>query len=498
MSAVLGIDLGTTEVKVGMFGLDGRSPAIARAGYGIDMPHPGWVEQDVGAWWAATVRAVRQAISGAGDVELIALAIAGQGPTTVITDADGHPLRPAVTWMDGRASAEAAEIAGISSTDRWRLGVLPITLWVTRHEPELARRARWALMSWDYLAFRLSGVARSAMPNTERALATDRLGEVGLDADLLAPPIAWGTVLGPLLPGPAAELGLPSGIPVVAGANDATATFIGAGLRHRGQAVDTGGTSGGFALYWEAGIEVKGAFAGPAPIPDMWLYGGAMSATGKSLDWLHRQVLGDNVDLQSLLDEASEVPPGAAGLVFLPYLAGERSPLWDDAARGVFAGLTLRHRRAHLVRAVLEGAALSIRHVAAPILEAGMTVEDMRVCGGPARSSLWNQIKADVTGFPVAVPRVLETAALGAAMLAAVGAGRANDPVDAIARMTGVERVIDPRPATRELYERLYEVYTALYPPLQPLFGRLERVALDGAAISSDPLPARAGAGTPS
>lgn len=486
MSAVLGIDLGTTEVKVGLFALDGSPLATARAGYGIDMPRPGWAEQRVDDWWAGTVRAVRQVVSLAGDMAPRAVAVAGQGPTVVVADGNRQPLRPAITWMDSRAAAEAAEIEAGTATGGWRLGVLPASLWLARHEPAVAQAAHWYLMSWDYLAYRLCGVAAAASPDPSRAVRPEGLDALGIDTTRLAPPVAWGAVLGPLLDGPASELGLPPGLPVVAGANDATASFIGAGLQRPGQAIDTGGTSGGFAVYWNASLEVPGVFAGAAPIPGLWLYGGAMSATGKSLDWLAREIGEGGADMESLLTEAAQVPPGAGGLIFLPYLAGERSPIWDDAARGVMAGLTLRHRRGHMVRAVIEGAALAIRHVAAPIIAAGITVDEMRVCGGPARSGLWNQVKADVTGFPVAVPRVLETASLGAAMLAAVGAGEAADPLDAIGRMTGVEQVIEPRPATRELYDRLYETYTSLYPLLRPAFAVLAEVEAAGAAVGPD------------
>ena len=195
-----------------------------------------------------------------------------------------------------------------------------------------------------------------------------------------------------------------------------------------------------------------------------------MAATGRALDWYRDDILGGTITTEALLAEAAATPPGADGLVFLPYLAGERSPIWDPDARGVLAGLTLGHGRGHIARAIVEASALAIRHVAAPMLAAGVRVTEMRVCGGPARSAFWNQIKADVTGFPVAVPEVLETAVLGSAILAAVGHRRL--PATCPAAIRGDDPVADGSSRARELARRLrpaYDAYVGLYPATAPL-----------------------------
>jgi xylulokinase len=209
-----------------------------------------------------------------------------------------------------------------------------------------------------------------------------------------------------------------------------------------------------------------------------------MAATGAALDWLASNVLGNTVSVPDLIDEAAAVEPGADGLVFVPYLAGERSPLWDASARGVLAGLTLGHGRAAIARAVLEAAALAIRHVAEPILDAGARVDAMRVCGGPAHSPAWNRIKADVTGFEVAVPRVLETTVLGAAIVAAVGTGAEPDVPAAIRSMTAIAERLHPDVATHHRYDEVYRRYRELYPAVAPV--------LEGRAR----LPVAIGAGT--
>jgi xylulokinase len=189
-----------------------------------------------------------------------------------------------------------------------------------------------------------------------------------------------------------------------------------------------------------------------------------MAATGRALDWFRDDVIDGATTTEQLLAAAAATPPGADGLVFLPYLAGERSPIWDPSATGVLAGLTLAHAQGHVTRAILEASALAIRHVAEPMLAAGVRVDAMRACGGPARSALWNQIKADVTGFRVLVPAVLETAVLGSAILGAVAVGAAADLESAVRTMTRIDDELAPRPEHRATYDRLYAAYTGLYP----------------------------------
>jgi xylulokinase len=276
-------------------------------------------------------------------------------------------------------------------------------------------------------------------------------------------------VAGRLTQTAADALGLRPGIPVAGGTNDAFASYLGAGLLEPGDAYDPGGSAGGFGVYWDAPVDVPGAFVTPAPIEGLYSVGAAMAATGRALDWFRDSIAGGGLSTEWLLEEAGATAPGADGVVFLPYLAGERSPIWDPGATGAFVGLTLAHGRGHLVRAILEASALAIRHVAEPMLAAGVRVDAMRVCGGPARSETWNQIKADVTGFPVLVPAVLETAVLGSAMLGSVAIGVCPDVPSAVRSMTRIERRLEPRPENRATYDERFRVYKGLYPALRPL-----------------------------
>jgi xylulokinase len=467
-TAILGIDLGATEVKAGLVGLDGRLLAMARAGYALQVGHgPGWAEQDPGAWWSALTVAVG-ALRPPEPVDVVAIGVDGHGPTLVPVDDHGDATRPAVTFLDTRATAEAAELADATGIRGWALGPLPAALWLERHEPENAARTRWYLTTWEWLAFRLTGVAATPLVPGQSSPDGGRLSRTGLRLDRRPESTAMGAVVGRLSPTAAETLGLQPGIPVAGGTNDAFASYLGAGLTRSGDAYDPGGSAGGFGVYWHEPVDVPGAFVTPAPLEGLYSVGAAMAATGRALDWFRDGVVGGGVSTERLLEEAGTTPPGADGVVFLPYLAGERSPIWDPDATGAFVGLTLTHGRAHLVRAILEASALAIRHVAEPMLAAGVSVSAMRVCGGPARSETWNQIKADVTGFPVLVPAVLETAVLGSAMLGAVGIGACADVPTAVRSMTRIERRLEPRAEHRATYDRAFDVYRGLYPALRP------------------------------
>jgi xylulokinase len=473
---ILAVDVGTTSARAGLVGLDGRVIAMAREGYELRVGgRPGWAEQDPEAWWNALVATTREVVRG-GSVEIVAVCVDGHGPTLAAVDEAGRPTRSAITWLDSRARQELDELGDASGLRGWALGVLPAGLWVERHEPAVAGQTRWYLNTWEFLGLRLAGRPATTIVPGQSLPESPVLERLGLPARKVAQTIGAGEVLGGLTAGGAAALGLTAGTPVVAGMVDAFASFHGAGLIDPGDAIDTGGTSGGFGVYWSRPVEAAGSFCTPGPLAGTFVIGGAMAATGRALDWLREDVFGGSVSVQEMLAEAARVTPGSDGLVFLPYLAGERSPIWDPAARGAFVGLSLAHGRAHLTRAVLEAAALAIRHVASPILEQGVRVTEMRVCGGPARSDLWNQIKADVTGFTAAVPHAIETAVVGSAIVGAVGIEAHAGLTEAIRTMTHIDRRFEPRAQFREVYDRQYEAYTALYPALTralaPLAGR--------------------------
>ena len=474
-AAILGIDLGTTEVKVGLVAIDGRLLGLARAGYRTETDAAsGRAEQDPEAWWGALTTAVRY-LTLSGRADILAIAIDGHGPTLVAVDKDGRPTRPAIIWQDSRAVAEGAELSRATGLEGWSLAGLPAALWVERHEPVAAAATHWYLATWDFLGLRLTGRAATSLLAGQPFPKPAALDAAGIPAERIPEPVRAGSVLGELTADAADQLGVPPSIPVVAGIVDAWASFHGAGMTTRGDAIDVGGAAGGFGVYWDEQVRVPGSFVTIAPLPGLFSVGGAMAATGRAIDWFRTDIAGGVESTEALLEEAAATPPGADGALFLPYLAGERSPIWDPNARGAFVGLTLGHRRGHLARAILEASALAIRHVAEPILAAGVEVGEMRVCGGPARSETWNQIKADVTGFTVAVPAVLETAVVGTAILGATGIGAYPDVPAAIRGMTHVARRLDPNPDHRRLYDAAFDAYVRLHPAISPIVAGLQR-----------------------
>ncbi len=481
-AATLAIDLGTTEVKVGLVALDGRLLGLARAGYATDAdPATGRAEQDPEAWWGAIGLAVRELVRlNVGEV--VAIGIDGHGPTLVAVDAAGHPTHPAIIWQDTRATAEEAELAAATGLQGWSLAGLPAALWLQRHEPAAAEATRWYLATWDFVALRLTGRAATSLGPGQPFPDAATLDAAGLPGSRVPPPIAAGSVVGELAGEAAAGLGLRSGIPVVAGIVDAWASFHGAGMAQAGDALDPGGSAGGFGVYWGRPLVVPGSYSTIAPLPGLYAVGGAMAATGRALDWFRVDVLRGTATTEALIEEAGSIPAGAEGLIFLPYLAGERSPLWDPSARGAFVGLGLGHGRGHLTRAILEASAFAIRHVAESVVAAGAEVRAMRVCGGPARSETWNQIKADVTGFDVEVPAVLETAVAGSAIVAAIGVGAWPDLPAAIRGMTRSARRLAPNPATRARYDASYAAYRRLHPAIAPIVRELNAASAPASA----------------
>jgi xylulokinase len=456
--AVLGLDLGTSEAKAALVALDGRLLGLGRGTYPTDTGPDGRAEQDPRGWWTAVAAAVRSLAPAIADAEPLAVCCVGQGPTLTVVDVTGEPVRPAITWQDRRAGAGG-------------YGLLPRMAWLAREDPAHAAEARWQLASWDAVGLWLSGVAVTTVQDHELLPSPEALAAAGVRATSIPPALAFGSRLGSLRAEAASRLGLPAGLPVVAGVNDGTASMLGAGLREPGDAVDTGGTSGGIGIYADRPVSVDRAFLAPAPLPGRWVVGGAMAALGASVDWMRSAMLGDRWSPDEFFRAAARVPAGAEGLVFLPYLAGERAPIFDEGARGVLFGLTLAHRPEHLARAALEGAAFAIRHVAEPLAEAGAPIRELRLAGRAAPDDTWARIKASVLGVPVAIPAVGETAVMGASILAAVGVEAIATLEEAVAAMTSVARRVEPDPADQAAYGAGFDVYRDLYPALRPLFG---------------------------
>ncbi|MCC7362666.1 MAG: hypothetical protein IT317_24510 [Anaerolineales bacterium] len=513
MRCVVGIDLGTSSCKVGLFDAAGRPVGFGQAGYAITRGAGGQAEQNLDDYWPSVCAAVRQALAAAGgQPEIAAVGLSGQVGTHLLIDREGRALRPALSWQDTRSRAEAqwlderlgrARLAAALGIDlppspAWPL---PRLLWLQRHEPHTLERAWRILQVKDYVVWRLTGDLatdasswRGLLRLPGPGLAEDVLRELGLPLDLLPPRRPPSAVIGQLTPAAAEACGLPVGAPVVTGWNDLNCGLLGTGIVQPGAGFEIGGTTEhlGVALARDAALGAASSLMLAPYLTDeadgaARVCYGVTSAGGGALEWWGNQLVPDLLasygmalppDVpERLLASAAAVPPGAGGLLFLPYLHGERAPVWDAAARGVFFGLNAGHRHGHFVRAVLEGVAFSLRHVLQTVEAAvGRPVERLSVSGGPAALPLWNSIKASVLNRPLVIPQVTHAACLGAAMLAALGAGWHANAAAAAGAMVRAARVVepDPRPAAR--YRELFEVYVSLYPPLRPAFAQLAAI----------------------
>ena len=494
MGHVLGIDVSTTATKAVLIDESGRVVGIGVAEYGFDVPRPLWSEQAPALWWDGAVAAIRSvlATTGVTGEEIACIGLTGQMHGAVLLDEAGSVLRPAILWNDQRTGAECDAIRAavgpdrlveITGNDALTGFTAPKLVWVRDHEPDVWRRIAHVLLPKDYLRLRLTG--EYALDKADGAgtllfdlAARDWSGEVlaALRIDPAWLPRTWEgpEVTGAITAEAASATGLRPGTPVVAGGGDQAANAVGVGVVTVGTMALSLGTSGVvFATTDGPLYEPRGrVHAFCHAVPGRWHLMSVMLSAAGSLRWF-RDTFAPGMAFSDLVAEAAEVPPGSAGLLFLPYLSGERSPHPDPLARGAFVGLTLRHDRRHLTRAVLEGVAFGLRDGLDLMLEAGLPAPtQVRASGGGTASALWRQILADVLGAELATVETTEGAAYGAALLAAVGAGwfpTVETACSALVRATPVAR---PGPDANA-YAEAHAVYRDLYPALAPTFSRL-------------------------
>ncbi|MCC7361566.1 MAG: hypothetical protein IT317_18920 [Anaerolineales bacterium] len=490
-----GVDLGTSSLKAGLYSPNGERLALQRVPYPLHAPQPGWAEQDPADWWAAAVQALRvvaAAAEGAGGA-IAALGLAGQCPGHVLLGRESEALGRAIIWRDQRATAEAAWLGEhISGEDaaRWTglnqlaQATLPPArlLWLKAHRADDWAATQVVLQPKDYLAFKLTGAVLTDI-NSAYALAhpspphyaADYLAALGIAPGSLPPLSPAHGVAGRVTPEAARATGLPAGLPVIIGTIDAFCDLLGSGAVEPGLAVDVAGTSEMIGLAVGAATAGEGVFAASLDGRLNFLCG-PTQAGGDALRWLAQGFFPElnwATGHPALEQAAASCPPGSAGLLFLPYLDGERAPIWDPQARAAFIGLTLAHGRAHCARAVYEGVAFAARHVLERCeTTSGQPARQVHVCGGGARSEFWNQLKADVFNRPV-VAADIEAACLGAAALAAAGIGLQPTTAAAARKLAAARQTYRPRPEAATVYEQAFGLYRELYPALRPAYGRL-------------------------
>jgi xylulokinase len=476
VTALVGLDVGTTGVKALAVSPDGEVLARAERGYGLSSPRPGWSEQDPEDWWQATQDAL-----GALDVpEIAGIGLSGQMHGLVVLDAEDRVLRPAILWNDQRTAAECAEIedrVGLErllalTGNRALTGfTAPKLLWLARHEPEVYARIAHVMLPKDYVRFRLTGERATDMADASGTLLLDvphrRWSEEVLAA--LDLPAEW---LPRLLESPEVSGQTQDGVPVAAGAGDQAAGALGVGVDRPGPVSVVLGTSGVvFAALPSFKADEQGrVHAFCHAVPGEWHAMGVMLSAAGSLRWL-RDVAAPGEDYGALIAEAERWESGVEGLTFLPYLSGERTPHADPSARGAFVGLSQRHDRGALARAVLEGVAFGLRDSLELLAAIGVRAEVGRVSGGGSRSSLWLRIVGSALGLPLQKTAVEEGAAYGAALLGGVAAGSFADVHEAVAVSVKTVDTIEPEPEWMEVYASGYERFRALYPALRGLEG---------------------------
>ncbi len=513
MSVYLGIDIGTSGTKTLAMRRDGKILASATAEYPLLSPKPGWSEQDPEHWWQATIKTVR-AVLKQGDIkpsDISGIGLSGQMHGSVFLDEQQQVIRPALLWNDQRTQAECIEIEKLAGGRKKLIEMVanpaltgftaPKILWLRNHEPKNYDRCRHVLLPKDYVRLRLTGEFATEVSDASGTLLLDvrnriwskkLLDRLQIDKDWLPRVHESEEVSGRLNTSAAKLLGLSVGVPVVGGGGDQAASAVGNGIVKKGVISATMGTSG---VVFAHSDEVQYDPAGRLhtfchAVRGKWHMMGVVLSAGGSLQWFRNQLCQNEmakakkskIDPYELItNEASEAPAGCEGLVFLPYLTGERTPHADANARGAWVGLTLRHSRAHLARAVIEGATFAMRDSLQIIQQLKVPAKEVRLSGGGARSLFWRQVQADVYGLPVAVTNSHEGPAYGVALLAAVGTGAFKTVVEACQATIQVVDATSPQPKEKKIYDALHPIYQKLYGSLKGNFAEMAKFVQDTA-----------------
>lgn len=501
---ILAHDLGTTGNKASLY--DGAGTLISAAFYSYDLalPAAGWAEQDPEDWWQAVCVSTQQLLSTATvpAAEIACVVFSGQMMGCVAVDRQARPLRSALIWADMRAVVEAQSILdGVGREQAYRITGHrasssysgPKMLWVRNHQPDVFRQTYKFLQAKDFIVARLTGnfvtdYSDASGTNLYDLQASDWsaaiLDAVNLDPALLPELHASSDVVGEVTPQAAAQVGLAAGTPVVIGGGDGCCAAAGAGVVAEGSAYNYIGSSSWIGLATKTPVfdPAMRTFTFAHVAPGMFSPCGTMQAAGASYQWLRDNLglpekeAGKSLGLSAyeLMNlQAAQSPPGANGLLFLPYLMGERSPRWNPKARGAFLGLTMKHTRADMIRSCLEGITFNLRVILEAFLEQNTPVEAMRVIGGGARGRVWRQMMADIYGMSVLRPAILEEAtSMGAAIAGGVGVGIFPD-FSVAERLTPIVDTCTPDASLKTHYDRQYGLFNRAYAALEPVFDEM-------------------------
>ena len=490
---VLGIDVGTTALKAIALERERGIVAQAELPHELLSRHPGWAEEDPERWWTTTLEAIHELLAGVPATAIEAIGVSGMVPAMVLLDEDSVPLRASIQQNDARAISELAELRAAVDLDEFlritgsapnQQSIATKWRWLQRHEPDVLPRVARLCGSYDFIVARLTGqysleenwaVESSLYDVRQHRWHAPYLEYAGIDPAILPPVRQPIEVVAGVSERVAEITGLRAGTPVVAGSADHVAAALAAGLTESGDILLKFGGAGDI-LYCDTRPDPDPRFYFDYhDIPGLTLINGCMASSGSLVKWFSNQ-LADGASPQVLDAEAQAIEPGAGGVIALPYFLGEKTPIFDPSARGVFAGVMLHHTRAHLYRAILEAVCYGFAHHLAFLREAGRPVRRVVAADGGSRSALWMQIAADVLDLPVQVMAGEAASALGAAYVAAMGAGLFADWSD-IARFISQGQIYQPQSALVPRYRKGFELYRELYQRLQsylPELGQLE------------------------
>jgi len=481
---LLGIDIGTSACKATLFKKDGTVVATSSAAYFTQYPKPGWVEQNPDDWWDAMCKALKALWEVADPKAVVGIGIDGQSWAAVAVDYNGNCLCPTPIWMDTRAAELCVEYEEAIGRDKiFSIGgnpfkpsyTLPKILWYKKNLPDVYEKTAYILQCNSFIVYRLTDAISQDLSQSyglqcfdlhKAAYNLPLCQELGISHDILPEVIACHQIVGKITKKAAEATGLPEGVPVVAGGLDAACGALGAGVLHSGQTQLQGGQAGGMGICLSEYKPSPDLIMSYHVIPGHWLLQGGTVGGGGALRWFKEQ-FGNEESFDQLTSQAADVSPGAEGLVFLPYMAGERSPIWDRDAKAVFYGLDYSKTKAHAVRAVLEGVAFSVRHNLEVAAEAGAFAKELMATGGAANSHLWMPIKADITGKDVTVTTSDTSTTLGVAILAGVAVGMYGGFDEAIASTVSVKQRFIPNVNNDVVYDKNYELYRRIYERLK-------------------------------
>ncbi len=493
MKYLIGIDIGTSGTKSVLFDTEGKVVASAAAEYPMYQPKNGWAEQNSNDWWRAVCKTLCE-ITQKADGEICGIGLSGQMHGLVMLDENKEVIGNSIIWCDGRTAEECKEIEEIVGHDR----LLEITanpamasftaakiMWVKKHEPENFKRCRHILLPKDYIRFMLTGEFATDVSDAsgmqlldvgKRRWSDEVLKKLGIDEDLLAKVYESPEVTGYVNEKAAKACGLTNGIPVAAGAGDNAAAAIGTGVCENGKAFTTIGTSGVVFAHTDKMIFDKQGRIHTfcCAVPGAWHVMGVTQAAGLSLSWFRNNFAKD-LSYGEIDKLCESIPIGVEKLIYLPYLMGERTPILDTDARGVFFGLSAMHTKAHMARAIMEGVSYSLKNCLDVLNEVGVGAVDMALCGGGSKGNFWRGMIADVFDMPVKIMQSEEGPALGAAILAGCAAGVFKDVREGCTKLVKVKEEQQPIKENHLEYEKFYSVYNGLYPALKDGFSRLAK-----------------------